>query len=372
MAEESTGVRRVTPALGLFLLAPVTAEYLYGYDDSTGNLEELVAGLFLFAPLYGGAALLIRELTRRTGHGWPTILLAGLAFGVLQAGLIDHSLFNPSYRSIPYWDEMFMSSYVGRLGVNPNLALAFATGHMIWSIAAPVAIIEALVPRRRTSPWLGKPGLLIAAAGFVASAGFVVWWHLDQENFVPSAGQLTGAAAVAVALGATGLAWPRHRGRPDDTPAPRPAIAGAIVLALLVTPTIVGLTFDAIGIRTELWWHAESSWFLLGWAGLAWNLMILATIAALLVRWSRRDGWVHAHQAAVAGGALLANVAAAFAATPIGDVSTTAKYAHNTAGLLGVCALLVLAARRGPCRLASRFPAEAPGVDGPSYLSGST
>jgi hypothetical protein len=95
-------LRRIAPALGLLVLAPVCAEYLAGYDDSTGNLSELLGGLFLFAPLYGGAALIIREVTGRTGRGWPAMLPLGLAFGVLQAGLIDHSMFNPSYRDIDY------------------------------------------------------------------------------------------------------------------------------------------------------------------------------------------------------------------------------------------------------------------------------
>jgi hypothetical protein len=31
------------------------------------------------------------------------MLCLGAAFGLLQAGLIDQSLFNPDYRVIPYW-----------------------------------------------------------------------------------------------------------------------------------------------------------------------------------------------------------------------------------------------------------------------------
>ncbi|SNR42784.1 hypothetical protein [Actinomadura mexicana] len=47
-------------------------------------------------------AVLIREAARRTGRGWPTIVLLGAAFGLVQAGLIDQSLFNPdSWTSRP-------------------------------------------------------------------------------------------------------------------------------------------------------------------------------------------------------------------------------------------------------------------------------
>ena len=35
---------RILPALGLFFLSPVCAEYLIGYDDSTGDAVELLGG----------------------------------------------------------------------------------------------------------------------------------------------------------------------------------------------------------------------------------------------------------------------------------------------------------------------------------------
>ena len=203
---------RLLPAFGLLLFAPITAEYLYGYDDSTGDLAELIGGLVVFAPLYGGAALLIREVARRTGRGWPTILLLGLAFGVVQAGLIDNSMFNPSYRDIEYWDEMFRSSYVPALGFNPNLALAFSVGHMVWSVGAPIAVVEALT-RRTTTPWLGRFGLALTTAAFLLAAGFVVWWHQDTEHYLPSGWQLAGAAVVAGALIVAAFAI---RPRPPD------------------------------------------------------------------------------------------------------------------------------------------------------------
>jgi len=94
----------IAPTLGLFFLAPLTAEYLIGYSSET--FTEMLVGLWLLAPLYGGAAIIIRESARRTGRGWPTIILLSLAFGVFQAGLIDHSLFDPSYQITDSWYNM--------------------------------------------------------------------------------------------------------------------------------------------------------------------------------------------------------------------------------------------------------------------------
>ena len=365
---------RLAPALGVVLLAPVTAEYLYGYDDSTGDVGELLGGLFLFAPLYGGAALLIREVARRAGRGWPTILLLGLAFGVLEAGLIDQSMFNPSYRDISYWDDMFGPTHLRGVGFNPNMALVFAAGHAIWSVAAPIALVETLVPARREAPWLRPVGLAVTAALFLLAAAAVLAWHLDTEAFRPSAGQVAGAALATVALGLSAFAAGRRHaarsvaavegsgvagagggagagearaggrlggGRRGEGRAPVPCAVGATVLLALGLSTLVELLHEQAGLPLG-WWPETTvgSWYMVGWDGFALNVAVLATLAGLLARWSGRPGWTPSHRLAAVGGALLANVLTAFLTEPIGDVSDTAKYAHNTAALAFVTVLL--------------------------------
>ena len=59
---------RVLPVLGLLILAPVSAEYLLGYDDLIRDPASLVWGLWIFAPLYGAPAVIIREVARRRGR----------------------------------------------------------------------------------------------------------------------------------------------------------------------------------------------------------------------------------------------------------------------------------------------------------------
>ena len=82
-------LRRVAPVAGLFLLAPLVGEYLLG-NVSTVELPALP----VLALLYGSGAILVRELARRTGRGWPTMLGLGLVYGLLEAGPIDQTLFN--------------------------------------------------------------------------------------------------------------------------------------------------------------------------------------------------------------------------------------------------------------------------------------
>jgi len=76
-------------ALGLLILSPLCAEYLIGYDNTTGNPPVLAGGLLILGPLYGAPALLIRELARRFGMGWPGITALAVAFGIVQAGVVD-------------------------------------------------------------------------------------------------------------------------------------------------------------------------------------------------------------------------------------------------------------------------------------------
>jgi hypothetical protein len=72
---------RVGPVVGLFLLAPLVGEYLLG----NVSIVEIWA-LPVLALLYGSGAILIREVARRTGRGWPTMLVLGLAYGLIEAG----------------------------------------------------------------------------------------------------------------------------------------------------------------------------------------------------------------------------------------------------------------------------------------------
>ena len=76
----------------LYFLSPLVGEFLLG----TQAITQL-GGLLILAPLYGGGAVLIREVARRTGRGWPTIVLLAAAYGLLEEGPIDQLLFNPAY-----------------------------------------------------------------------------------------------------------------------------------------------------------------------------------------------------------------------------------------------------------------------------------
>ena len=200
----------------VLLLSPVTAEYLIGYDDTTGNAAALVFGVFFFAPLYGAPAVLIREVTRRRGLGWPTMLLLAAAFGLIEAGLVDQSLFDPSYRDIDFWDDLRDPTYLSCCGTSAYMALTFVAGHVLGSIAAPIAMAESWWPERRREPWLGPFGLVVIALMWVAGSAFILVDQLSSTSFRISPAELWGTVALVLALVVRGLTrrppQPRHPG----------------------------------------------------------------------------------------------------------------------------------------------------------------
>lgn len=311
-------------ALAVFVLAPITAEYITGYDSSTGDPLVLLGSLLIFAPLYGGPALLIRETARRTGMAWPGLLALAVAFGVLQAGIIDQSLFSDSYRQIEDWDETFAATYVPGLGVSAANAVNFLAGHAIWSFAVPIALVEGLRPELAGRPWLRLPGIVVVTLLFGAAAALVLGDMLTHEQDHASAAQLIGSAVVIVLLIGYAMTLGRRRAPRVPRRIPRPWVLAALSLVAAF----------AVNLVPQTWW------------GVAAAVAVLAGSAAAIAFWARSVDWSGVHVVALASGALVARTLIGFLVTPLGDVPVVAKVAHIVFFLVGGVLLGVLAWRR--------------------------
>jgi len=181
-------MRRLAPVFALFFLAPLVAEFFLG--DFPVVLLPLIVPL---AAVYGGGALLIRELARRTGRGWPTMVVLALAFGVFQEGLLTQSLFNKDYAGQHLLDDGFIPA----LGIAIPWTIFVLTIHTVWSISTPIALVEESTRSRRTQPWLRTRGLIVTAALFLL--GCVITFAISYGNghYVAPAPKLL-ASAVAV------------------------------------------------------------------------------------------------------------------------------------------------------------------------------
>lgn len=322
--------RPFVAVVGLLLLAPVCAEYLSAYDTSTGDLGALVAGFLVLAPLYGAPALLIREVGRRSGLGWPGLLLLAAAFGVLQAGLVDQSVFADDYRSIADWPALWDPTYVPGLDLSAYAAVAFVLGHVVFSFSAPILLVEEL-SGRRAEPWLRTRGIVAAALAYVAAAALVLVDHVGVEGWQLSGPQLVG---VLVVTGALVLAAFRVR-RPTGQPVPGGVPSPWLLLAA--------------GVALEL----GLSWSLV-WTVLAPFCVALVALGVALHRWGRRAGWSVEHALLLVGGALTTQALGGFLGDPLGETPAAARYAHNLVMTVLVVSLVTLAVQHARRTAASR------------------
>jgi hypothetical protein len=325
LPDPSAGVprfhRRLLPILGLLLLPPYCAELLSQYGGPVTDPVELLVGMLLLAPLYGTIAVLIREFARRAGRSWPTILLLATAFGVVQAGLIDQTLFNhESFNDSPFWDGL--PTIIPGLDMDAGQLLTFVGGHVIWSFAAPIAVVEACVPRLADRPWLGKPGIAVMAALYLVAALFFYSELVVAEGYQADPAHLIGAAAVVAALIVVAFAMPRRR-KWHEGRVPPPWSLGLLSLGLFMAGLLVPQS----------------------WAGVGITAVAFAVLAGLLGFWSSRAAWTRTHVLAAAGGALVAMALIAYLVDPLG-ASLVAKYVSSSVVLLALLALLAWGWRR--------------------------
>jgi hypothetical protein len=343
----ATARRSRAPLFGLLLLAPLVGEYLLG----NVSIRELPAIPFLI-PMYGCGALLIREAARRTGRGWATILVLGAAYGLVEAGLFDGSLFNASFEGLD-----FTAAYVPALGISASNALHFVVGHAVWSITVPIALVEALASGSRrptaapttapaaaptvapTAPWLGNVGLAVTVAGYVLGGLLIQHDSRASGDFRTSGAQVAGTLAVTAALVAIAFRIGRSHqadNAADDSAAIDSAADDSAADRLAVKPAprpwLVGV---GAFVGSSLFFALADDW-----TGTVLDVVLVAVAAIVLVRLSRRAGWGDRHRFAVAGGTLLTYAWGGFVVTTVRGRTDAVDFVGN--GLFAVAAVVLL------------------------------
>ncbi len=266
---------RITPALSLLVLAPFLGEVT---STSTPLPTILMPQIGLFAmALYGGGALLIREVALRRGLGLHGLVLLAAAYGVFEEALLVGSWFAPAF-----FDTPAQAAYSWVWGTNVIQALHLTLFHVTISIWCSIALVELLYPNRRTTPWVGRRGLRFAAAGLLATCAVA---RASEEFFAVPGPQFLAALVLVLVLIALGLRRPRRPGRPrPEGPvlAPTPAAfpvrlgtPGAARRPRFAAPTIAA----AAGMHFVLVWTLPSS-------TVPWPLGLL--IAVLPLVWAYR------------------------------------------------------------------------------------
>lgn len=332
-------MRHICPAIGLFFLAPLVAEFLLGNLPATLLIPEL----FILALLYGCGALLIREVARRAGYGWPTMITFALAYGVVEEGIGTMTLFNPEYMG---W-HLLNYGYIPALGISPNWTLFVAGLHMVWSISVPIAIMETLAGSRRTTPWLGKTGLYITAGLYIL--GLIIVTFKSTYTFIISVPQFIGVGITVAVIVLIGILIGRRKivPRAETTRnAPSPWLVGTF---FFVASSVFLLIYAADPYGLSPWLAALQ---IAPWLATVLYIVLFIGVAALVNYWSRLNGWSNTHRLALAGGALFTYIWHSFLwnnlLPPAYAVSQTVKLASNAIFAVFVVVLFVIATRRLP------------------------
>ncbi|MER6950355.1 hypothetical protein ABT294_40685 [Nonomuraea sp. NPDC000554] len=231
MVDRSAKGRRWA-ACTLVLLAPVCAELTLGAMPL--HLAWLM--LPLLVPMYGAGVLLVRELVRRAGGGWPSLLLLGVAYEIAEDGIGLQALSSPNLYDAALWGPRVF-------GLNTTYWESQIGYHLAFSVVIPVMLTELLFPAHRDRPYLRRGGLVVA--GVVAVLGVAIVRvtipPVADPGYQAPVPVLVGSVLAIAVLAVLALrVLPRRTAPPSPgwTP-PHPAVGG--VLTALATVAFLGL-----------------------------------------------------------------------------------------------------------------------------------
>lgn len=281
---ETKAQRRLSPALVLFFLSPMTAELLTGSAPPAEFFNPF--SLLVLTALYGSGALLIRELALRWRKGWPTILMLGAAYGIVEEGLMVKSFFDPK------WVDLGPLGVYGRWAeVNWVWSLGLTLFHAVWSIGIPILLVTRMFPERAAEPWVGRR-MLRFLAGLMAVDVAFGFFALTPYRPPAIPYLMAGLTVIALYVLAHRLPVDFDAVRLDESAGDRPRtkrrFVGGFVGALAFFALLWGI--PNTGVRPEL------------------TMVLLALLAAAVVIGLRYGGapsrWAPRRQLALASGAL--------------------------------------------------------------------
>lgn len=206
-------MKNLLPVVVLFLLAPVLGELLSSSAPPAEFFNPF--GFIILVILYGGGAVLARELIIRWQKGWISLLLLGAAYGIIEEGLMVKSFFDPNWVDIG-----ILGSYGRWVGVNWVWSLELTIYHAVISISIPVLLAELIFIGKRNESWVGQRGFIILFILFVADVAF---GYFVLTTYRPGAVQywLTVVVVVTLIL----LAWrlPQQPFTPKTTALRKPS-----------------------------------------------------------------------------------------------------------------------------------------------------
>jgi hypothetical protein len=187
---------RIAPALTLAFMAPMLAEVLPG--------ATRFSSIFVFPiemMVWGGGAVMIRELVRRNGLGWANMLALALCLAIAEEWLIQQTSLAPLVIQLKGVE------YARSLGINYVYLLWALVYESVLVVFLPVMLVELLFPSRRDARWLSTVGwvLQILFFGFGSFLAWFSWTQIARVKVFHLAAYNPPLAYILIALGAIAL-----------------------------------------------------------------------------------------------------------------------------------------------------------------------
>jgi len=150
----------------LLLIAPVLTEMVSGNTPVHAFLKPQITLFLLMA--YGFPLLLIRELSLRWGLSKTGVFSLGLAYGIVNEGLLAQTLLRWEHVPIDKFDHYFYAA-----GFNLSWALVIVPWHALFAVFFPLVLLASWYPASAEDLWLGKRSFAVLASILAALLLFI-------------------------------------------------------------------------------------------------------------------------------------------------------------------------------------------------------
>lgn len=251
--------------LGLFTaLASITiAEFTTGSTALT-NIIAAPAAFFLFnlpanLGLYGCGVILIREASIKWARGWPTILMLGIVYGIMEEGISVHTFFSPVTQTVGVFGQ-----YGRFFSLNATWAIMISIFHAVYSIALPILLGNLLWPETKKQRLLTRKSgtAIIALYAMTVIALFIVVPY--KPSYAWAAVLLLLSSSLVYVSKHLNLQVFRHGGEQAGNGTGRYLLGGLVFFPLLIVfprymTLLPSLVTDALVVLATvfLYWAME-------------------------------------------------------------------------------------------------------------------
>ncbi len=285
-----TILRNRKAAWTLALLTPIIAELTFG--STPLHLAYL---LILWLPIYGAGVLLIRELVMRTGRGWPSIIVLGLAYELAEDGLGLQALTSTHLYHTADWAPQI-------LGFNIAYWVLNIIYHIIFSVVIPIFITNLLFPAFKDRPYLKKGGLVWVTLFALIGVGLlrITVPPSQDPGYDQPLALVIGYIIAIIAVGVIALRILPRKKQTTLIEQPVPSSRSLVLFGTVGMMLVFGLMYPFAGAHQPLF--TQGAW---AYIPISAGVVIALLAYKYINKWTQAVSWNSQRALALASGALV-------------------------------------------------------------------